>query len=58
VWRSEALPMLCCRVDTGIHDQARDVMDVPNGLEERVGHTQVALYSGGKGEWTFRTVDG
>ncbi|OIW26081.1 hypothetical protein CONLIGDRAFT_717714 [Coniochaeta ligniaria NRRL 30616] len=56
VWKSDALPMLFCKIDTGIHDQVRDGMDVPNGLEERVGHTKVALYRGERGEWTFRTV--
>lgn len=56
VWKSDALPMLFCRIDTGIHDQVKDGMDVPKGLEERVGHTRVALYRGEKGEWTFRTV--
>ncbi|KAB5578350.1 hypothetical protein GE09DRAFT_1199650 [Coniochaeta sp. 2T2.1] len=56
VWKSDALPMLFCKVDNGIHDRVKDGMDLPNGLEERVGHTQVALYRGERGEWTFRTV--
>jgi hypothetical protein len=56
VWKSDALPMLFCRIDSGIHERVRDGMDVPNGLEERVGHTKVALYRGEKGEWSFRTV--
>lgn len=58
VWKSDALPMLFCRIDTRIHDKVRDGMDVPNGLEERVGHTRVALYRGQRGEWTFKTVEG
>jgi hypothetical protein len=50
--------MLFCRIDTGIHDQVKDGRDVPNRVEERVGHTKVALYRGDRGEWTFRTVTG
>lgn len=57
VWKSDALPMLFCRIDTGIHDQVKDGMDVPNGLEERVGHTRVVLYRGDEGVWTFKTVE-
>lgn len=57
VWNSDALPMLNCRIDTGIHCQVKDGMDRPSGLEERVGHTQVALYGGETGKWTFRTVE-
>ncbi|KAB5549977.1 hypothetical protein GE09DRAFT_1223787 [Coniochaeta sp. 2T2.1] len=56
VWKSDVLPMLFCKVDNGIHDRVKDGMDVPNGLEERVGHAKVALYRGERGEWTFRTV--
>lgn len=56
VWKSGALPMLFCRVDERIQDRVGDGMDGPGGLEERVGHLQVAMYRAENGQWTFRTT--
>lgn len=55
VWKSAALPMLFIRVDDDIHEQVRDGMDVPDGLDERIGGMRVALYRGEGGQWGFRT---
>ncbi|KAK1834292.1 hypothetical protein QBC39DRAFT_379844 [Podospora conica] len=55
VWKSAALPMLFIRVDDDIHERVRDGMDVPDGLDERIGDMQVALYRGEGGQWGFRT---
>jgi len=57
VWKSDALPMLFCRIDSTIHEKVKDGMDVPNGLEERVGPVEVALQRTDAGEWTFRTAN-
>jgi hypothetical protein len=57
VWKSGALPMLFCRVDTNIHSKVRDGMDVPDGLEERIGNIRVAMHRGGDGVWRFRTTE-
>ncbi|KAK3341296.1 hypothetical protein B0T25DRAFT_465506, partial [Lasiosphaeria hispida] len=58
VWKSGALPMLFCRIDDNIHDRVGDGMDVPDGLEERVGDVCVAMYRGENGQWGFRTASG
>ncbi|KAK0731355.1 hypothetical protein B0H67DRAFT_69886 [Lasiosphaeris hirsuta] len=58
VWKSGALPMLFCRIDDNIHDHVGDGMDVPDGLEERVGDVCVAMYRGENGQWGFRTTSG
>ncbi|KAK3329518.1 hypothetical protein B0H66DRAFT_526903 [Apodospora peruviana] len=58
VWRGGALPMLFSRVDDNINDRVGDGMDVPNGLEDRVGHIPVAMYRGENGQWGFRTTAG
>jgi hypothetical protein len=57
VWKSDALPMLFCRIDTNIHERVKNGMNVPDGLDERVGRTRVALYRGERGEWAFKTVE-
>ncbi|KAK0629998.1 hypothetical protein B0T17DRAFT_206942 [Bombardia bombarda] len=57
VWKGGALPMLFCRVDDNIHDHVADGMDVPDGLEERVGHIRIAMYRGENGQWGFRTTE-
>ena len=55
VWKSAALPMLFIKVDENIHERVRDGMDVPNGLDERIGDLKVALYRGENRQWGFRT---
>ncbi|KAK3393681.1 hypothetical protein B0H63DRAFT_555011 [Podospora didyma] len=55
-WKGGALPMLFCRVDDNIHDHVGDGMDVPNGLEERVGDIRVAMYRAENGQWGFRST--
>ncbi len=57
VWKTGALPMLFCRIDSKIHEKVRNGMDVPDGLEERVGPTKVALQRTPAGQWTFNTLD-
>lgn len=57
VWKGDALPMLFCRVDDNIHDHVKDGMDVPDGLDKRVGNIRVALYRGENGQWGFRTTE-
>jgi hypothetical protein len=44
VWKSDALPMLFCRIDTSIHDKVKDAMDVPHGLDQRVGDIRELPY--------------
>ncbi|KAK0734200.1 hypothetical protein B0T26DRAFT_687642 [Lasiosphaeria miniovina] len=56
VWKGGALPMLFCRVDDNIHRHVGDGMDVPDGLDERVGHIRVAMYRCENGQWGFRTA--
>ena len=56
VWKSGALPMLFCRVDANIHTKVKDGMDIPDGLDERIGHTHVALRHGEDGVWGFRST--
>ncbi len=57
VWKSGVLPMLFCRIDRQIHEKVGHGMDIPDGLEERVGRTKVALERTPKGEWTFKTTE-
>ncbi|KAI3340612.1 hypothetical protein F4824DRAFT_395392 [Ustulina deusta] len=45
--------MLFCHVSDTIHAQVRDGMDVPKGLNRRVGHTEVELIRQDNGEWIF-----
>lgn len=56
-WKSDALPMLFCRIDSRIHERVGDGMDLPGGLEDRVGQVKVALERNGQGDWTFRMRD-
>lgn len=56
VWKGSALPMLFCRIDPNIHRRVGSALDVPTGLDDRVGHLRVALYRGENGEWAFRTT--
>ncbi|KAM7224419.1 Protein of unknown function (DUF3176) domain containing protein [Rhypophila decipiens] len=56
-WKGDALPMLFCRVDENIHDHVKDAMDVPDGLDKRIGGIRVALYRGENGQWGFRTIE-
>ncbi|KAI1752198.1 hypothetical protein F4782DRAFT_547139 [Xylaria castorea] len=45
--------MLFCHVSKTIHAQVRDGMDVPEGLNHRVGRTEVELIRKDNGEWVF-----
>ncbi|KAI0190918.1 hypothetical protein EV127DRAFT_480715 [Xylaria flabelliformis] len=47
------LTMLFCHVSKTIHAQVRDGMDVPEGLNHRVGRTEVELIRKDNGEWVF-----
>ncbi|KAI0126392.1 hypothetical protein BJ170DRAFT_595995 [Xylariales sp. AK1849] len=53
-WKSDSLPMLFARIDRGIHHVVRDGMDIPGGLSEQVGRTQVELVRKYNGKWLFR----
>ncbi|CAJ2500554.1 Uu.00g034070.m01.CDS01 [Anthostomella pinea] len=53
-WKGDSLPMLFCRVSKGIHAQVRDGMDVPEGLNDRLGRTEVELIRKEDGQWFFR----
>ncbi|KAI1743369.1 hypothetical protein F4680DRAFT_445242 [Xylaria scruposa] len=52
-WKTDSLPMLFCHVSKTIHAQVRDGMDVPEGLNHRVGRTEVELIRKDNGEWVF-----
>ncbi|KAI0109036.1 hypothetical protein GGR51DRAFT_558834 [Nemania sp. FL0031] len=52
-WKTDSLPMLFCHVSETIHAQVRDGMDVPKGLNRRVGRIEVELIRGDNGEWVF-----
>ncbi|KAI0539744.1 hypothetical protein GGR58DRAFT_512122 [Xylaria digitata] len=45
--------MLFCHVSRTIHSQVRDGMDKPEGLNYRVGRTEVELIRNDNGEWIF-----
>lgn len=53
-WKGDSLPMLFCHVDQSICAQVRDGMDVPEGLNDRVGRTEVELVQQDNGQWLFR----
>ncbi|KAI1638987.1 hypothetical protein F4809DRAFT_648931 [Biscogniauxia mediterranea] len=53
-WKGDSLPMLFCHVSKSIHAQVRDGMDVPEGLNDRVGRTEVELIRKEDGQWLFR----
>ncbi|KAI0200855.1 hypothetical protein F4808DRAFT_450582 [Astrocystis sublimbata] len=50
---TDSLPMLFCNVSKTIHAQIGDGMDVPEGLNRRVGRTEVELIRKDNGEWIF-----
>jgi hypothetical protein len=57
-WKGDSLPMLFCQIDRGIHGKVKNGMDVPGGLEDRVGQTEVSLErDASTGEWIFRTPE-
>ena len=45
--------MLFCHVSSDIHAQVEDGMDVPEGLNRRIGRTEVELIRQDNGEWIF-----
>ncbi|KAI1489776.1 hypothetical protein F5X96DRAFT_679525 [Biscogniauxia mediterranea] len=53
-WKGDSLPMLFCHVSKSIHAKVRDGMDVPEGLNDRVGRTEVELIRKEDGRWLFR----
>ncbi|KAI1378585.1 hypothetical protein F4677DRAFT_411310 [Hypoxylon crocopeplum] len=53
-WKGDSLPMLFCRVEQSIHAQVHDGMDRPEGLNDRVGRTEVELVRQEDGQWLFR----
>ncbi|KAI1502948.1 hypothetical protein F5X99DRAFT_426539 [Biscogniauxia marginata] len=53
-WKGDSLPMLFCHVSKSIHAQVRNGMDVPEGLNDRVGRTEVELVRKEDGQWLFR----
>ncbi|KAI1368275.1 hypothetical protein F5Y08DRAFT_296174 [Xylaria arbuscula] len=52
-WKTDSLPMLFCHVSSDIHAQVGDGMDVPEGLNHRIGRTEVELIRQDNGEWIF-----
>jgi hypothetical protein len=57
VWKSNTLPMLFSRIDDGILTKVADGMDIPNGLDERVGKVRVELSREADGGWVFKPLD-
>lgn len=57
VWKSDSLPMLFCRIDSSILAKVGDGMDVPNGLDERVGEVKVCLLREDDGDWVFKPIE-
>lgn len=53
-WKGDSLPMLFAHIDKGIHQVVADGMDVPGGLTDRVGRTQVELIRRQNGKWLFK----
>ncbi|KAH6651706.1 hypothetical protein BKA67DRAFT_537566 [Truncatella angustata] len=53
-WKGDSLPMLFAHIDKGIHQVVADGMDVPGGLTDRVGRTQVELVRRQNGQWLFK----
>jgi hypothetical protein len=53
-WKGDSLPMLFAHIDKGIHQVVADGMDVPGGLTDRVGRTQVELIRRQNGQWLFK----
>lgn len=46
--------MLFAHIDKGIHQVVANGMDVPGGLTDRVGRTQVELVRRQNGQWLFK----
>ncbi|KAF6844312.1 arginase family protein [Colletotrichum musicola] len=57
VWKSDSLPMLFCRIDPSILARVGDGMDVPNGLDDRVGEVKVCLMREEDGDWVFKPIE-
>lgn len=53
-WKGDSLPMLFAHIDKGIHQVVANGMDVPGGLTDRVGRTQVELIRRQNGKWLFK----
>ncbi|KAI0008713.1 hypothetical protein F4779DRAFT_641419 [Xylariaceae sp. FL0662B] len=53
-WKGDSLPMLFCHVQKSIYALVRDGMDVPEGLNDRIGRTEVELVRKDDGQWIFR----
>jgi hypothetical protein len=53
-WKCDSLPMLFAHIDKGIHQIVGRGMDVPGGLSEQVGRTQVELVRKRSGQWLFK----
>ncbi|KAF6811797.1 hypothetical protein CSOJ01_05525 [Colletotrichum sojae] len=57
VWKSDSLPMLFCRIDPSILARVGNGMDVPNGLDDRVGEVKVCLMREEDGDWVFKPIE-
>ncbi|KAI8242183.1 hypothetical protein K4K55_010935 [Colletotrichum sp. SAR 10_96] len=57
VWKSDSLPMLFCRIDPSILLKVGDGMDLPNGLDKRVGDEKVCLLREEDGDWVFKPIE-
>ncbi|CAI0653480.1 unnamed protein product [Colletotrichum noveboracense] len=57
VWKSDSLPMLFCRIDPSILLKVGDGMDLPNGLDKRVGNEKVCLLREEDGDWVFKPIE-
>lgn len=53
-WKGDSLPMLFAHIDKGIHRIVGRGMDVPGGLSDQVGRTQVELVRRQSGQWLFK----
>ncbi|KAK9777244.1 hypothetical protein SCAR479_05973 [Seiridium cardinale] len=53
-WKGDSLPMLFAHIDKGIHQVVANGMDMPGGLTDRVGRTQVELIRRQNGQWLFK----
>ncbi|KAF3019338.1 hypothetical protein E8E14_010235 [Neopestalotiopsis sp. 37M] len=53
-WKGDSLPMLFAHIDKGIHQVVANGMDVPGGLTDRIGRTQIELIRRQNGQWLFK----
>ncbi|KAI1103602.1 hypothetical protein F4804DRAFT_342399 [Jackrogersella minutella] len=53
-WKGDSLPMLFCKVEESIQAQVQDGMEIPEGLNARVGRTEIELVREDDGQWLFR----